>query len=439
MAVRDADLVEIGRFVGSNNIARETALDITADRNDQNMTATLRDTANVDLDSKGKVRTRGGYSLASAGDYHSLWRDDRLSFALAVDDGNLVAIDDSLLHTVLVSGLPDIPVSYSFVPYGCVWSNGFQSGQVSIDLDTGPWATPNPAGVPSLSLTLGALDLGIYQVSMTYVDSTGRESGASPATQIEVTGDNQGILLSNIPQPTDPSVAKARIYATAPGDAILRHVSDIPIGLGSYAMIQQSLGKTLATQFLEPIPAGQIVRAFAGRSVVASGRWLFFSEALRYGLYNPSENTVGFPDTIDLVEPVADGSGGSGLFVASGGKTYFLSGADPASWSQKIAYPYGVVPGTSVQSPASVWGIDSNEAIPAWLSKNGFFVLGLPSGSVKPLKDGEFAVDAADYGGAFFREADGLRQVVAALRAPQKQALAFSDRMEATVVRHDAA
>jgi hypothetical protein len=310
---------------------------------------------------------------------------------------------------------------------------------VSIDLDTGPWATPNPAGTPALSLTLGALDTGIYQIAMTYVDSSGRESGASLAVEIEVTGENQGILLSNIPQPTDPSVAKARIYATASGDAILRHVSDIPIGLGSYAMIQQSLGKTLATQFLEPMPSGQIVRAFAGRSIVANGRWLLFSEALRYGLYNPPENTIGFPETIDLVEPVADGSSGAGLFVASGGKTYFLSGSDPASWSQKIAYPYGVISGTSVQSPASVWGIDSSESIPAWLSKNGFFVLGLPSGSVKPIKDGEFAVDSADYGGAFFREADGLRQVVAALRAPQKQALAFSDRMEATVVRHDAA
>lgn len=439
MTVRDQELIQIGQFVGSNNIARETSLPIIDDRAVENLTATLRDTANIDLDSRGKIRTRPGFTLSGAGSYHSLWRDDRFAFALAVKDGALIAIDDGMAETELVTGLPDVPVSYASLPSHIAWTNGTQSGVVSVDLDVGPWATPNPSGVPSLSLTLGSLDLGVYQVTMTYIDVTGRESGAAQASEIEVTSEGQGILLSDIPQTADPSVARVRIYATSPGDAVSRRIADIPMGMTTYIMSQYVGGKTLNTQFLEPMPAGQIVRAFAARSIVADGRWLLFSEAMRYGLYNPATNRVGFPDVIDMVEPVADGSTGAGLFVASGGKTYFLTGADPGEWAQKIAYPYGCVPGTSIQSTASVWGIDSAEMIPAWLSRNGLFVIGLPGGSVKPLKQGEFVVDSAEYGGSFFREADGLRQMIAALRAPQRQSMQFSDRAEATVVRHDAA
>ncbi len=83
----------------------------------------LTEADNVDISSSLSVSRRSGFSLADAGDFHSLWSNKAGSISLAVKDGNLVKInpDLSLVDIMVIGG---IPVSYADTGAGIYMSNG---------------------------------------------------------------------------------------------------------------------------------------------------------------------------------------------------------------------------------------------------------------------------------------------------------------------------
>jgi hypothetical protein len=436
--VSDKQLVTtVGWPAGVDNVSPET--DLVRDDQGKAVIA-LRVADNVDLTAGGKPSRRAGYALVvSGGRVHSLWRDDLWPFAAVVIDGVLCGFAGGEDTFEIRAGLePGLPVSYALAGERVHWSNGVQRGVVLADGTAAPWGCPAPGGQPTLTaLATGGLDAGTYQVAVTWQLASGEESGAALAGTVAVPAGG-GIALSEIRVPDDAAVAKVRVYVSQADGDVLYHAMDLAPGLPAAMIGKSRRGLPLVTQFLETMPAGQIVRWFNSRLYVAAGATLCWSESLRYGLTHPVDNRLPIVGgDIDLLEPVGSGTEAPGLYVASGHRTYWLGGTNPAQFTQRIAYPYGAVAGTGIVVLGNVFGLDSPAPVAYWMATNGVAVLGLPGGQVLPLRDQQVVGPQAKAGASLFRERGGLRQVVTALRDTAPNGLAMRDSGVMTVDRYD--
>lgn len=447
-APSDKQLVRLSGWpAGIDNRSAEQALA----HDDKGNVVALREAENVDLDKDGKVRRRQGFSKVTSGiAVHSLWSDPGFPLALYADAGELMAMQADLGVFSVCDGLmPGQELSYATAAERAYWSNGFQTGCVGADGSVLPWGIAGPGGQPALvgGGGVGGLDAGTYQVAATFVTATGEESGTPMAAAVSVS-QGGGITLTGIPQPVD-ATQRIRVYRSKTNGAgamdsatetLLYHVIDIPAGTPTLLLGAGRLGKPLITQFLEPMPAGQIVRQHAGRLWVATGSTVVYSEPLRYGLTKLPQNRMTFNARIDLMEPVGNGDdGGGGLFVAAGDRTYWMGGSNPADMRAAYRYPEGAgaVPGTAVRVAGTTLGLETTEPVVYWLARNGVGCIGLPGGEVMPLRAAQAVGPSAEAGASVLRDQRGMRQIITALRGAAPQGVAMGDRLECEVIRHD--
>lgn len=424
MGVREESLTKLDAFAGLRNLSKESAVP----------PGTLRDAVNVDLSREGKLSSREGYSevLAPCGNGHSLWSHDLLPFALFADGGELRAFHSDTTVEAVRDGLsPGLPISYALVNSDVFWSNGIDSGMVTPALEAEAWACEQPAGQPDLvPLEEGALR-GQVQVCIVFVDRIGRESGATVAAAAVAAG---GIRLRSIPQPSNAArTPRIRIYAGAGDDTALMLAAEVRAGTTEHDLIAAPKGRAIATQFLSPMPPGQIVRYWNGRQLVARGRGVVWSQALRYGLTHAGHNHVAFPARVDMMEPVGDGTEGAGVYVAAGPRTYFMAGGDPGQWRQAGAFAHGAVPGSACVMPASVWGLETKQLVPAWLARNGEICVGLPGGTVVSYGQGQNAAPIGERAASMLRDSDGIMRFITAIRGATPHRMAVADTAIARV------
>lgn len=435
--IRDGAIYKAGPWPqGVNNTAEEGELPTNEFGT---RPVALREADNVDLTAKGRPSRRAGRTPIYSGSLaHSLWSDDRLGFGLFVDDGSLFAIFPDRTTQALGVVVGAMPLSYALINDRVYFSNRTVSGLLTLDLQAWSWSPEAPGGQPTLTAVDGyALDPGVYQVAVTYTDALGRESGTTQAVLVDVT-EGQGIELSSIPTPEDAvATPTVNVYCTGPNDQVLKLYASLFADTQAGVISAAPAGRPCATQFLAPLPAGQLVRAGHGRQWVAVGPELFWSEPLRYGLFNPVRNRIRFHADIDLLEPVGDGAQGAGVYVAVGTHTYWYGGADPKNFTQAVAARSGAVAGSGQTLPGSDFGLDSPAPIAVWLSDDGKFVVGAPGGQMVTMANGA-VIDDADRAAVLYREQNGVMQLIAALRGPQRQGLAVVDRAYAHVVHEDA-
>lgn len=431
--VKDPELVPLGPWPsGIDNMSKEDGIAV----NELGIPTAVRAAVNIDWSREGRPQRRAGRTQRAAGTrMHSLWHGGELPFALCVDGDALLALHTDHSLVALRAGLVQREMSYAAVSDRVYFANGTDCGRVLIDGTVEPWALDGPPAQPTLVATLtGGLAAGRYQVAVTWRAMTGEESGTLGAALVNV-ADGGGIALTSIPQPTDPAIALVRVYMSgADGDA-LYWVRDLPVGMTATTLGTHQRGKPLDTQFLEPMPAGRIVRAMHGRLYVARGKLLMRSASLRYGYWRQATDYVRFASNIELVEPVGDGES-AGLFVAAGKRTYWVSVAG-TEYRQRIASMYGAVPGTAIRIPGNVVGFDSPDPVAYWLGANGVACIGLPGGAIAPIKANQVVAPAAAGGATLMREEGGLRQLITALQGARPQRLAVGDRVSARVYRHD--
>jgi hypothetical protein len=442
MTVSDKQLVTTAAWpAGIDNLSPEN--DLTRDDKGKAVIA-FRVGENVDLDKDGKARLREGRRQVLAGGLvHSLWRDGFWPFAMAVVDGVLTALYAGGQSFPILTGVTRyLPISYALVGERVFWSNGSDSGVVNIDGSPAPWGCPTPYGNPTLTESVGvggliSLDKSRYQIALTWVLGTGEESGALIGGVIAI-DEGSGITLSDIPAPEDPNVRAVRVYISPADGDVFYHATDLTPGVPVALIGIGRRGKLLETQFLDRMPPGQIVRLLNGRLFVADGNTLCWSEALRYGLTDPVNNrlVLGGGD-ISMLEPVASGSDTPGLFIAAGKRVYWLGGNDPGVFNQVIVRPYGVVPGTSIKVPASVFGLEESTEVIYWMGTDGVACLGMPNGQVMPLKESQVVAPISQSGASMFRERNGIRQVVTAMQQAAPRGMAVGDSAVITVSRYD--
>lgn len=425
--VRDRGLLKAGPWpLGVDNTSQEGEL--TSD--EFGRTIALREAVNVVMASSGRPRRRKGFTSIIDDPVHSLWSDPLLQHGFFVAGGKLTATMPSGEFRAVT---PDVfvtqPLSFALINDRVYYTNAAVCGLIDLGLQAWSWAPEHPAGQPTLAVGGGSLPPGRYQVAVTFTDWLGRESGSTLAAEITLDAPG-GIVVTDIPTATDGATA---VYVSGANDQVMRLYEMSPSWPGGLIITAPATGRSLVTQFLEPLPPGDIVRAGHGRQWVARGNELFWSEPLRYGMYNRAKNRMRFQAPIDLIEPIGDGTGGAGVFVAAGNYTYWYGDADPAKWSQAVSAHVGAIPGSAVRVKGTVLGLASPAPVLVWLSRSGKFVVGAPGGGVNEIKNSA-VVDTAESAAVLVREDQGDTFLTASLRSPTKHALAVSDVAVAHIV-----
>jgi hypothetical protein len=426
----EAEMVQLGPWPrGVNNVAREDAVPSNA----------LRAATNVDLTAQGKVQRRAGYDrvYVSTIGTRSLWSDG--TTAIFAEGTELKSLSTAYAATVLAGGLhPASHVSYADISTWLYYSDGFVSGRVDLSSMTSrPWALNTPGGCAAVPSAAGGLDAGDYLVTIAYRTAGGELSGAPIAQKVTVV-QGGGVTLT-FSTPTQAEVSHVRAYISGANGAELRYHSEVAVGTTTMTLGVMYLGAELPTYLLQPMPACEHIALFNGRLFGAHGQYLFFSKPYFYGLYHPANGFITFPYTVDMLASVSMGNSESGLLVGSGERTYYLSGAGPDKFDQKVVYPRGVVPGSLTYVPGSAFDPTlqlGTDLLPVWLATNGVLCVGAPGGRVQPLTEGRFVTAIHERAAGLFRERNGIRQLVMTGISTVDQPLATADTPVTTTVQN---
>jgi hypothetical protein len=392
---------QIEGWLGVNNVLSETTLPKDY----------LRQATNVDLDNQGKPQRRRGYT-ARFGDpgKNQIWAGARFPYLLHANNGTLFAVDQNEVATSLTPVVQTDPLTFCEINDNVFWSDGSTLGLITPTLDLFPAYTPNPTQQPAVAvLSSGGYPAGHYQVAMTYVDALGRESGTDVARQGDVP-EGGGLQLTFPVVPAD--VVFKRVYVSTMDGEDLFLVRQFPAAVSSAVLGPLKRSSPLRTQFTEPMMAGHILRYFNTRLYVAQHNRIFNSEPLRYGQFAPVDVYFTFRGRVRMLEPVGEAQQGSGLFVSDEKRTYFLDGAEPKAFQQKVAYPYPAVEGTSTSCPGTYLGLDVTTLVAYWLATNGVFCIGMPGGLVVPMSETYALARQAQAGVSYIRDIAGIRQIV---------------------------
>lgn len=338
-----------------------------------------RDALNVDFDRDGIASRRPGLRRVSAdATVHSLWNGRTGGFAMQGATLCRADLDGGALVLQPIYTLPSTErvdycafngrtylTSRSFLGYVDPIGN---VRAVGVPDAPAPVLTPNAAG---------GLYAGRYAVAVALVDDRGEEGGLSELAFIDVP-EGAGITVS-FPTGT-PSGYVARVYRTDANGDVLYRAYEIPVAAGSVIVGVATLGKPTDTRNLRRMLPGDMVRGWMGRLLVVRGRFLYYSVALRPGLYDPRFAYVALPKRITMIECV-----GAGVYLGQPDGVYFLAGTEPKDWQQ-------VRTGAAAPVARCSALVSSDELDPAlelqmgievavWLSASGY-TLGMPDGRV---------------------------------------------------------
>lgn len=400
-----------GPFLGIDNRSPDYAL--SASERGRKVGDYLRNAINLDLTNAGTLKRRPGTEreVESAHGCHSLWCGDGHT-AYYVDGEVLYQFPRTQVRTGLTPGMR---ASFCDGPLGqTYWSNGIVLERIA-DGVSSPVGVPVPNPAPVVSASAGgSLTGGVYQVAFTAVSASDEESGATWPVQVEVP-DNGVISVSGMS-------GRTAIYISPANGDLLFWAATTEDSTAAFQVAPHQ-GPQLQTFGMRPLPAGQIVRWFGSRLLVASGQVLFYSEPSAPGLHNPSRGYIPFPARITIVRPCENG-----VFVVAD-KTYWLAGNDiDAIEIVREALPYGAVEGTDTDSP-----IDKT----AWWFSDRGLVVGNQQGEVRNVQEDRVAVGGAAAGASMYVERDGMRQVVASLFGAEVSNAAATSFMEAEIIRKE--
>lgn len=428
----EGQLAKLGPFTaGLNNKAQPTQGPVDANGNQ----VALQEALNVDLDANGWLRRRRGQVVRVEGVAHSLGSVGE--YLLAWVDGNLNAYDvgpngELTLNRTLMT-LSDRFVSFTSDDFDAYWTNGVENGRIESDLSLHPFWVPTPDPVSLQVSANGGLAAGNYEVSVTGVDASGRESGASSPVMIALTA-GQGITVSLPAAPTD--AVKWRIYVSAPNGDVLYRCAERPANISAYAIGAHTPGAQLETAWLTVMPPCQRIRYGHGRIMGTIEGLLLYSEPYRLGLVRDTNHLV-VGRECTLMEPVGEGGEGAGWWVADHKRTYFMAGANPRDWSQIAKKDTAAVPGCAAVVSANHFGQETTAPSVFFQGRNGVFYLGLPGGTLMPLREESLALPVdAERGTAALLMFDGIRQMLAVSLGGLTNKAAASDSADITVRRN---
>jgi hypothetical protein len=367
-----------------------------------------RSAKNVDIGRSGQYQRRTGYTMASATPgLHSLYYAAQRGWTFVALDAQMHRLNtDTYARTSLVALGSAFPVAYAEYNGNVYFTNRTSFNWVPSDSATARQVGVPVPPAPTLSTTAGALLPGTYGLVMTTIDDRGEESGATPLQSIKL-ATGGGIRLSGLPALAGMELC---VYITSADGDVLRRAATLPAVFPAYDVAEDAQGGICSTQFLKPMPAGDMVRWHNGRLYTAKFDTLSFSEAMRPHIYNRAHNMIQFSGWITFIEPVVDG-----IYVGDSRGVWFLAGGDPGTKiTMRRVSTYRAVHRSSLIVPSRYFPekqVQSDAPVAVWLSTAGYIV-GMPGGNIVELHSDRVQVPTGLLGRSTLLLRDGRKQII---------------------------
>lgn len=361
---------------------------------------------NVDLDKSGKLSRRDGYrSVKSDTSVHSLWADDSGLIALYMAGYQLKKLNLDYSSTDLALMTSRDRMSYCWVNNLVYFSNGVDNGIYdTVNNRVRSWGMHRP-GPTGISISVGVLPAGRYQVTTTFLRSDGQESGCGPAQYVDVP-DGSSLQLTP-PVSNDPDVVARVVYATTQNGNMLYQSQVVPNSLATAVYNGGDLSRPLETQFLQEPPAGQYVAFYRGRMYVARGDTIFVSSDFGYELFD-LRRYIQLDSDITMLAVMTDkdqvdAAMNSGLFIGTERSCGVLVGSSPEDFQYVPKTNYGAINGAMAMVDGALYGDGSATArqIPMWLSANGICA-GMPNMQINNITRTKYTIPASGQGAGLF-------------------------------------
>ena len=413
--------VSLEGFKGINNISRpeNTPIDY------------LKEAINVDIAKDGSVHKRKGYDeVFSGSNSHSLWsNNDHCYF-----------VDNNILKYLYINYTSKNIKTDCYDRISYVELNGevyFTSRSTTGILNGSTYrefGIQEPNWKPTLTSGNGLLTGGRYQISVSYVDGDGRESGTKLATVISVS-DSSSITLSDMKASDNSDVEYIRIYITTPDGIVLYRLVDLPDTTTTYTINDIRHAVTPIDNLgIKAAPFGDLITYYNSRMYIADGNVLYASQPLSYEWFDIRKDFIQFSSDITMLMPVD-----KGIYVGLQNKLVYLSGGDISSFSldeKEICHP---VMYSNVQIPSGYIRIDNTPLGPKWLftADEGIFVC-MNQGVMFNVTAANVAFPTGAEGTAGFIQQDGINKYVSLIKDQntEDQNASFSDMVTADVIRN---
>lgn len=329
---------------------------------------------NVLIASDGSITPRAGYDFVAMGG-HSLFEHNGKIYGIY---GNQVCEFFDNGSRPLSADVIDAPVTWTVLNNEPVFTNHSILARISNGV-------VKHLGVEAPTVPVSLAPLNENSAAVAFVNADGEEGPLSPIFD-----------SGTYSPPLDPTVTRVRVYKPLVSEESTQSGSPKFVGDTLYLVAEQSVGSalpsipavTVSSSIGRPadtmnkarMPGGDYARYWRGRLLVARGHVLYFSDPLRYGMYDRSAGFVRFEARIDFIEPVE-----GGVFVAlRDNGVHFLRGETPEKWERIVADVISAQAGTSLLAPTAQMKLDMQskpEWVAVWLTHKGF-AIGLPSGNI---------------------------------------------------------
>lgn len=419
----DSGAIRQDNFSGLNNV----------DDDNRFAPSELREATNVDVTREGKIKRRKGFA--------SVYTGSGIRSLIAFGEHTLFA-EGSLLKKLngntaqtWFSGLHEHNKLAHVERDGIlIISDGVLNYQVFDNGSVLPLTVPTPVSpVALVSNATGARNSTLRSV-LTYEDAQGQESAASAEMSAQVSSYGGDLVVGSFPTPPS-GVAYVNLYATTLDGSTFYLERSIPaasIAPGfTVALNPQTVdGRELRTQYLSPLPAGDLITYALGRLWVAKGNVLYYSEPLNYGLTNLAHNYFIYGKDITILAGLEE------AVIAVADKHYSLVGSQEEEIRQVKLFNYGAPKGNVVYSEVAKLGLEGLGIGAAWLSDKGFVVAN-GQGALVNQTESRVAMPKYDEAAVMLREEEGARRLVAAARSKgQASQFAFTDGWDVEIRRN---
>lgn len=235
-----------------------------------------------------------------------------------------------------------------------------------------------------------------------------------------------GITLTSIPPAISADVTLVRVSVSQTNGELMYRYLDLAIGTTTMSITGLAqMGSAAGTMFQDQMIPSDLLAYYNGRIYGAVGKIVWYTEAMNYGLSDPRRNFLMFPADVGVIKPVTDG-----IFFGTRERVYFYRGGKPADFQAQIVQMHGAVPGTGLDIPTA----PGEPRRVGWFSERGF-TIGLDGGAVQVGDKERIMLGQYAQGGSFYREANGVRQVIGTMRSKTRVGLVSRDHAEAEVRR----
>lgn len=367
---------------------------------------------NVDIDDSLRVTRRYGHGAAVvSGACRSLWSDGLTALVVRNDTTLVQILPDHTLRTLRTGLAPGLDMSFGGLAARIYYANGIDTGVVEGGRSRS-WGLEVP-GVPAVSATGGVLPAGRYQFAVTYLRADGQESGSSLSGVIEL-GATGGVQLASLPVSADPDVALKAVYLSKCNGEALYRAGIIPNGNTTFTyQIEASMQVPLRTQHLRPAPAGQFVDVINGRTLVARGDTLYFSEPYAPELFDLRKN-FRFNGPIVMLAALD-----TGVYIGTEAQVIWLDGKVPENWVYSERLMYGAIRGAVTKTSRDlVLDGQGVKRVAVFATQQGICV-GEDGGGIINLTRERYAYPVQDKGAVVVRQHRGLVQCLTALQGAE--------------------